>query len=111
MICKHGIIILLKLLLLHSLISIIFTASNVWQCKNEARQTRGENWFCLQFLLCFAQYQIESNPFEADSISRSLCSTFLLMDKFKLSRKSKNKFKAFCQMPILLDFDKTAIEL
>lgn len=33
------------------------------------------------------------------------------MDKFKLSRKSKNKFKAFCQMPILLDFDKTAIEL
>lgn len=63
------------------------------------------------FLLCFVQYQIESNSSEADSISRSLCSMFLLMDKFKLSRKSKNKFKAFCQMPILLDFDKTAIEL
>lgn len=63
------------------------------------------------FLVVFVQYQIESDSFEADSISRSPCSTFLLMDKFKLSRKSKHKFKAFCQMPILLDFDKMAIEL
>jgi len=61
--------------------------------------------------LFLSQCPIESHSFEADSISRSLRHTFLLMDKFKLSRKSKNKFKAFCQMPILLDFDKTAIEL
>lgn len=92
--------------------STMLPASSILQREYKVSQSRGKNWFCLQFLLlCFVQFQIESNSFEADSISRSLCSTFSLMDKFKLSRKSKNKFKAFCQMPILLDFDKTAIEL
>lgn len=84
---------------------------SVLQCKYEVSQ-REEMGFVVRLCSLFlSQCPIESHSFEADSISRSLRHTFLLMDKFKLSRKSKNKFKAFCQMPILLDFDKTAIEL